>query len=82
MQLPQSWPLHAGPARSFGPLPPCFGSGRAPMLAAAVVAVVCAVAFLVFSSMASDMGEGTMMPLLFAAASIAAAVCAFVGRRA
>ncbi len=58
------------------------GSGRTPMLAAAVVAVVCAVAFLVFSGMASDIGEGTVMPVLFAAASIAAAVCAFVGRRA
>ena len=58
------------------------GGGRGPLLAAAVVAVVCAVAFLVFSGMASDMGEGTVMPVLFAAASIAAAVCAFVGRRA
>lgn len=57
------------------------GSGRAPMLAGAVVAVVCAVAFLVFSGMASDTGEGTVMPVLFTAASIAAAVCAFVGRR-
>lgn len=58
------------------------GGGRAPMLAGAIVAVVCAVAFLVFSGMASDIGEGTVMPVLFAAASIAAAVCVFVGRRA
>lgn len=67
----------------WGTVAALTGRGRVPMVVGAVAAVLCWLAFLVFSNMASQMGDATAMPVVFVLAAIAAGVCSIAaGKKA